>query len=258
MLGQYVTPVPAQQRLGPRWYTGSADAIFQSLNLVYDEQPDHIVVFGADHVYRMDPAQMVEQHVDVRRGRDRRRHPGAARPRPPRSACIDTDAVRPDHPVPGEAGRAAARAGRPGRDVRVDGQLRVHAPRRCSTRCARTPPTPTPCTTWAATSSRCWSTQGDADGLRLRRQRRARRDRARPRLLARRRDDRRLLRRAHGPGVGAPGLQPLQPAVADPHRDAAAAAGEVRRLAARAASRSSGPGRSSPGARARLGDLRRT
>ncbi|SDD00089.1 glucose-1-phosphate adenylyltransferase [Actinokineospora iranica] len=64
VLGQYVTPVPAQQRLGPRWYTGSADAIYQSLNLVYDEQPDHIAVFGADHVYRMDPGQMLDQHVE--------------------------------------------------------------------------------------------------------------------------------------------------------------------------------------------------
>jgi len=63
MLGNYVTPVPAQQRLGPRWYQGSADAIFQSLNLVYDDRPDHVVVFGADHVYRMDPSQMVEQHI---------------------------------------------------------------------------------------------------------------------------------------------------------------------------------------------------
>jgi glucose-1-phosphate adenylyltransferase len=63
MLGQYITPVPAQQRLGPRWYTGSADAIFQSLNLVYDEAPEYIVVFGADHVYRMNPSQMVEQHI---------------------------------------------------------------------------------------------------------------------------------------------------------------------------------------------------
>ncbi|MGH3775483.1 MAG: glucose-1-phosphate adenylyltransferase [Pseudonocardiaceae bacterium] len=63
MLGQYITPVPAQQRLGPRWYTGSADAIYQSLNLVYDERPEYIVVFGADHVYRMDPSQMVAQHL---------------------------------------------------------------------------------------------------------------------------------------------------------------------------------------------------
>ena len=63
LLGNYVTPVPAQQRLGPRWFTGSADAIFQSLNLVYDDQPDYVVVFGADHVYRMDPSQMVEAHI---------------------------------------------------------------------------------------------------------------------------------------------------------------------------------------------------
>ena len=63
LLGNYVTPVPAQQRLGPRWYTGSADAIYQSLNLVYDEDPEYIVVFGADHVYRMDPSQMLEQHI---------------------------------------------------------------------------------------------------------------------------------------------------------------------------------------------------
>ena len=63
ILGQYVTPVPAQQRLGPRWYQGSADAIYQSLNLVYDETPDHVVVFGADHVYRMDPRQMIDAHV---------------------------------------------------------------------------------------------------------------------------------------------------------------------------------------------------
>jgi len=63
LLGNYVTPVPAQQRLGPQWFRGSADAIHQSLNLVYDEEPDHVVVFGADHVYRMDPRQMVEQHI---------------------------------------------------------------------------------------------------------------------------------------------------------------------------------------------------
>lgn len=64
LLGDYVTPVPAQQRLGPRWFTGSADAIFQSLNLVFDESPEYVAVFGADHVYRMDAMQMVEAHID--------------------------------------------------------------------------------------------------------------------------------------------------------------------------------------------------
>jgi glucose-1-phosphate adenylyltransferase len=63
LLGNFVTPVPAQQRLGPHWYTGSADAIYQSLNLIFDDEPDYIIVFGADHVFRMDPLQMVDQHV---------------------------------------------------------------------------------------------------------------------------------------------------------------------------------------------------
>ena len=63
LLGNYVTPVPAQQRLGPHWYTGSADAIYQSLNLIFDDQPDIVTVFGADHVFRMDPQQMIDQHI---------------------------------------------------------------------------------------------------------------------------------------------------------------------------------------------------
>ena len=64
MLGAYVASVPAQQRLGKRWFSGSADAILQSLNLINDEKPDIVVVVGADHVYRMDFAQMVDQHVE--------------------------------------------------------------------------------------------------------------------------------------------------------------------------------------------------
>src|SRR5438128_7770727 len=64
MLGNYVAPVPAQQRVGKHWYLGSADAIFQSLNLMNDERPDIVVVVGADHVYRMDFSQMVDQHVE--------------------------------------------------------------------------------------------------------------------------------------------------------------------------------------------------
>ncbi len=88
--GEYITSVPAQQRLGPRWYTGSADAIFQSLNLVYDEEPEYIVVFGADHVYRMDPSQMVQAHIESGAGVT------VAGIRVPRSeafafGCIDAD-----------------------------------------------------------------------------------------------------------------------------------------------------------------------
>jgi len=63
LLDNYVTPVPAQQRLGPRWQTGSADALYESMNLIRADRPDIVVVVGADHVYRMDPRQMIEQHL---------------------------------------------------------------------------------------------------------------------------------------------------------------------------------------------------
>jgi glucose-1-phosphate adenylyltransferase len=63
LLDSYVASVPAQQRLGKRWFSGSADAILQSLNLLRDEKPDIVVVVGADHVYRMDFGQMIEGHI---------------------------------------------------------------------------------------------------------------------------------------------------------------------------------------------------
>ncbi|MGB3732217.1 glucose-1-phosphate adenylyltransferase [Microbacterium sp.] len=63
LLDSYVASVPAQQRLGKRWFSGSADAILQSLNLINDEKPDIVVVIGADHVYRMDFQQMVSAHI---------------------------------------------------------------------------------------------------------------------------------------------------------------------------------------------------
>src|SRR2546428_3352834 len=63
MLGQFVEAVPAQQRTGPEWYRGSADAIYQTLTLVTDEEPEFVFVFGADHIYRMDVRQMLDFHI---------------------------------------------------------------------------------------------------------------------------------------------------------------------------------------------------
>jgi glucose-1-phosphate adenylyltransferase len=68
LLGSYVASVPAQQRLGKRWFSGSADAILQSMNLLSDERPDIVVVVGADHVYRMDFEQMVQAHIESGKG----------------------------------------------------------------------------------------------------------------------------------------------------------------------------------------------
>jgi glucose-1-phosphate adenylyltransferase len=68
LLGSYVASVPAQQRLGKRWFSGSADAILQSMNLLSDEKPDIVVVVGADHIYRMDFEQMIQDHITSGRG----------------------------------------------------------------------------------------------------------------------------------------------------------------------------------------------
>jgi glucose-1-phosphate adenylyltransferase len=59
----FVTVVPPQMRSGETWYSGTADAVFQNLNLVRDFGPDLVAVFGADHVYRIDLGQMIEQHL---------------------------------------------------------------------------------------------------------------------------------------------------------------------------------------------------
>ncbi|MFO0576622.1 MAG: glucose-1-phosphate adenylyltransferase [Polyangia bacterium] len=65
MMDQYVEPVPAQQRRGREWFKGSADAIFQSLNVITDEDPDYVLIFGGDHVYKMDIQQMMTFHQEV-------------------------------------------------------------------------------------------------------------------------------------------------------------------------------------------------
>ena len=51
-------------RVGKVWYRGTADAVYQNFNLIYGYRPDLIFVFGADHIYRMDPSQMVNYHLE--------------------------------------------------------------------------------------------------------------------------------------------------------------------------------------------------
>ena len=213
---------------GPRWFAGSADAIYQSLNLIGDEQPD-----ARDRVRRRPhlpdgPEPDGAPAHRVRRGRHGGRHPPADRARRP--VRRDRDRRRPaaDRRVPGEADRRRRPGRRPDQGLRLDGQLRLHHRRRCSTRCARTPSTRRASTTWAATSSRCsssaarlrstTSSDNDVPGS-------TERDRGYWRDVgtldsfydAHMRPDRRP-----------PDLQPLQQRVADLHRARPAAAGEVR------------------------------
>ncbi len=60
---QYVETVPAQQRTGDNWYLGSADAVYQNLNILRDEAPEHVFVFSGDHIYKMDVTQMFSFHL---------------------------------------------------------------------------------------------------------------------------------------------------------------------------------------------------
>lgn len=60
----FVMVVPPQMRWGETWYQGTADAVYQNLNLVRDFRPDLVAIFGADHIYRMDIVQMLEFHRD--------------------------------------------------------------------------------------------------------------------------------------------------------------------------------------------------
>ena len=63
MKSQYIIPVPAQMRsAGETWYSGTADAIFQNVNLIEQSDPHVVAIFGADHVYRMNIREMIEFH----------------------------------------------------------------------------------------------------------------------------------------------------------------------------------------------------
>ena len=164
LLGNYVAAVPAQQRVGKHWYLGSADAIYQCLNIIDDERPDIVVVVGADHVYRMDFSQMVDAHIAS----------GAeftvAAIRQPIEEADQFGVIEVDPDGPHAASRAFLEKptdpvgpGRlPRRDPRVDGQLRGRTRTRSSTPSPPTPRTWTRGTTWAATSPRAFVERGTA------------------------------------------------------------------------------------------------
>jgi glucose-1-phosphate adenylyltransferase len=63
MLDNYIETIPAQQRTGKDWFKGSADAVYQTMHVITDDAPDHVCIFGGDHVYKMDIRQMLGEHL---------------------------------------------------------------------------------------------------------------------------------------------------------------------------------------------------
>ena len=227
LLGNYVAPVPAQMRRGPHWFSGSADAIYQNLNLLYDERPDIVAVFGADHIYRMDPRQMVDQHIES-------------------GAAVTVAALRAPLAEADQFGVI---------ETAADGQT-ITAFREKPTDAVGLADAPDQ--VFASMGNYVFSAEalidivtrdaedegskhdmggsivpalvesGEAHVYDFSRNEVPGASERRARLLARRRDARRLLRRAHGPHLGRARVQPLQPRVADPHVARSAAAGQVR------------------------------
>lgn len=64
MPNQFITVVPPQMQRGPEWFQGTADSVYQNMHLIQSMKPDLVIVFGADHVYRMDVRQMIQYHVE--------------------------------------------------------------------------------------------------------------------------------------------------------------------------------------------------
>src|SRR4029078_8608133 len=63
ILDNYIEAIPAQQRTGKSWYRGSADAVYQCQHVITDDMPELVVIFGGDHVYKMDVRQMIAYHT---------------------------------------------------------------------------------------------------------------------------------------------------------------------------------------------------
>jgi len=61
-LGEYIDVIPAQQRIDEHWYLGTADAVYQNIYSIEQEQPDYVLVLAGDHVYKMDYAEMLDYH----------------------------------------------------------------------------------------------------------------------------------------------------------------------------------------------------
>ena len=223
---QFIIPVPAQMRSpGETWYQGTADAIYQNINLVEQSDPDVVAIFGGDHIYRMNITNMIEYHVQkgaevtvaaipvdkracrrIRRDRGRRGRP---------------------HPgVPRKESRRAHHARRPRPRVRLHGQLHLlHAHPAAllhddaAEETAATISAATSCPSWPATAkiyaydfqtNRIPGEPADAAAL-----------------LARRGHHRRLLRSQHGPALGEPRAESVQPGVAAAQRQLPGPAGQV-------------------------------
>lgn len=65
-LGEFIDPIPAQQRLGEDWYKGTADAIYQNIYAINDHNPELVLILAGDHLYKMNYQKMIEEHIKMK------------------------------------------------------------------------------------------------------------------------------------------------------------------------------------------------
>ena len=223
---QFIIPVPAQMRSqGETWYQGTADAIYQNINLVEQSDPHVVAIFGGDHIYRMNITSMIEYHVQKGAEVTVAAIPVA------RKHAVEFGVIEaaedghilafheknPDAPtMPGDSERVYASMGNYIFSTRTLLRL-LHEDA-------------------AETESNhdfgrniLPQAGGQGRDLRLRfpDQPHSRRAPRRSPLLARRRHHRRLLRSQHGPALRQPRAQPLQPRVARAHHALSRSARQV-------------------------------
>ncbi len=227
ILDQYIEAIPAQQRTGTSWFRGSADAVFQTQHVIHDEKPELVVIFGGDHVYKMDVRPMVIHHLDkgaeatvavIPVSRKDAKDFGVVEVDDKGRILAFHEKVDNPPSMPGNPDMCLASMGNYIfrtdvllREVDDDAKLEASKhdfghdilPRMVTERAAGL-------------------------RLRLRHQRGAGRGRSGARLLARHRDARCLLASADGPHRDPPALQSVQPALAHPHRRDPRSAGQVR------------------------------
>ena len=140
--GEYIEVVPAQMRLGEFWYRGTADAVYQNLNLVRDARADHVAVFGGDHIYKFDIDQMEAAASRARRRPHGRRVPGPARRSAARSAS--SMSTRMDASSASSRSRRTRRRCRAGRAGRSSRWATTSSAATCSSACSATAATVDP------------------------------------------------------------------------------------------------------------------
>ncbi len=224
----FVIPVPAQMRMGELWYQGTADAIFQNLNLIDDTKPDLVAVFGADHIYRMDIQQMIEFHMERKAAVTVATLPVNV-DEANQFGIVQVDSglrvsgfvEKPDNPpqMPGAPGRSLASMGNYLFSVQSRSAARG-ADRRFDQREEQSRFRPRP-------DSRA-DQPGAGVRVQLHDQSDPRRLRGQSQLLARCRDARRVLRGQHGPARRAPAFESIQCVLAAADCVLRSAAGEVR------------------------------